>query len=83
MEANSLPQRPFGALSGLPHDRRRTMGESALTGQLVAPLRGDPSCYVENIFAHSTAPVGRWPRESSERILRRGTGLPPGRLAHR
>eukprot|EP00969_Alexandrium_andersonii_P039250 1720222-Alexandrium_andersonii.AAC.1 len=37
----------------------------------------------ESIFAHSTAPVGRRPREGSERPLWRGVGLPPGRLRHR
>eukprot|EP00969_Alexandrium_andersonii_P063456 2794683-Alexandrium_andersonii.AAC.1 len=30
-----------------PPDGRRTMSESALTGQLCAPLRGAQSCYVK------------------------------------
>eukprot|EP00969_Alexandrium_andersonii_P273917 12106687-Alexandrium_andersonii.AAC.1 len=38
-EANSPPQRPFRALSGPPPHGRLTMGESALTGQRLAPLR--------------------------------------------
>eukprot|EP00969_Alexandrium_andersonii_P040196 1761694-Alexandrium_andersonii.AAC.1 len=55
-EANTPPQRPFRALSGPPPDGRRTMGESILTGQLGAPLRGAPKLRCESIFAHSTAP---------------------------
>eukprot|EP00969_Alexandrium_andersonii_P201004 8880200-Alexandrium_andersonii.AAC.1 len=43
----STPHRmPFRAFSGPPSDGRRTMGESLLTGQLGAPLRGVPSSYV-------------------------------------
>eukprot|EP00969_Alexandrium_andersonii_P286690 12673498-Alexandrium_andersonii.AAC.1 len=46
-EASSPPQRPFRALSGQPPDRRRTVGESALTGKVWAPFRGARSCYVK------------------------------------
>eukprot|EP00969_Alexandrium_andersonii_P355880 15445396-Alexandrium_andersonii.AAC.1 len=58
------------------------MGESALTGQLGAPLRGAPELLCESIFAPSTAPVGRRPPEGSEGPLWRGVGLPLGRLGH-
>eukprot|EP00969_Alexandrium_andersonii_P252006 11138569-Alexandrium_andersonii.AAC.1 len=46
-EASTPPQRPFRALSGPPLDRRRTMGQSAPTWQLGAPLRSDLSCSVK------------------------------------
>eukprot|EP00969_Alexandrium_andersonii_P348051 15389657-Alexandrium_andersonii.AAC.1 len=59
------------------------MGESALTGQLGAPLRGRPTLQCESIFAHSAAPAGRCPREGSEGPLWRGARLPPGRLGPR
>eukprot|EP00969_Alexandrium_andersonii_P354545 15442403-Alexandrium_andersonii.AAC.1 len=45
-ETSPPPQRPFRALPGLPPDGRRTMGESALTGQLRAPRSGAQCCYV-------------------------------------
>eukprot|EP00969_Alexandrium_andersonii_P369113 15474397-Alexandrium_andersonii.AAC.1 len=59
------------------------MGESALTGQLWAPLRGAPKLLRKSIFAHSVAAVGRRPREGSEGPLWRGACLPLGRLGHR
>eukprot|EP00969_Alexandrium_andersonii_P235044 10377827-Alexandrium_andersonii.AAC.1 len=43
MEARPPPQRPFRALSGPLPDGRRTMGESALTGQLGSPVVWRPS----------------------------------------
>eukprot|EP00969_Alexandrium_andersonii_P282943 12507818-Alexandrium_andersonii.AAC.1 len=52
------------------------MGEIALTGQLGAPLRGAPKLPCESIFAHTTAPVGRRPREGSEGPLWRGLASP-------
>eukprot|EP00969_Alexandrium_andersonii_P357362 15448615-Alexandrium_andersonii.AAC.1 len=55
-EAGSPPQRPLRALLGPPPDGRRTMGESALTGQLWAPLSGAQSCYVK-----ASSPIVRRP----------------------
>eukprot|EP00969_Alexandrium_andersonii_P139127 6152765-Alexandrium_andersonii.AAC.1 len=36
----------------------------------------------QSALVHSTAPLGRRPREGSEGPLRRGVVLPPGRLGH-
>eukprot|EP00969_Alexandrium_andersonii_P009907 432426-Alexandrium_andersonii.AAC.1 len=41
-------------------DGHRPMGESALTGQLGAPLRGAPSCYVR-----ASSPIVRRPSGGS------------------
>eukprot|EP00969_Alexandrium_andersonii_P017129 749590-Alexandrium_andersonii.AAC.1 len=62
------PQRPFRALSRHPPDENCTMGESALTGQLGAPLSRRPKMPREGIFARrtATAPVERGPREGTE-----------------
>eukprot|EP00969_Alexandrium_andersonii_P135742 6005486-Alexandrium_andersonii.AAC.1 len=46
----------FRALSLPPPDGRRTMDESALIGQLGAPLRGAPSCYVLSLI-HISEPT--------------------------
>eukprot|EP00969_Alexandrium_andersonii_P144049 6370061-Alexandrium_andersonii.AAC.1 len=65
-EAKSFPQKPFRALSKAPLDGRRTMGESARTGQLGAPLRSAPSCHVK-----ASLPVVRRPsRGGLERALK-------------
>eukprot|EP00969_Alexandrium_andersonii_P076742 3383507-Alexandrium_andersonii.AAC.1 len=45
--------------------------------------RGAQELLCESIFAHSTALVGRRPREGSEGPPWEGVGLPPGRLGHR
>eukprot|EP00969_Alexandrium_andersonii_P364235 15463691-Alexandrium_andersonii.AAC.2 len=73
-EANTPPQRPFRALSGPPPDGRRTMGESALTGQLGVPLCGAPCCYVKASSHIVRRPSGGGP----ERALK---GLCGGVLA--
>eukprot|EP00969_Alexandrium_andersonii_P317281 14017395-Alexandrium_andersonii.AAC.1 len=67
-EAIPPPQRPCRALSGLPPDGRRGMGESALTGQLGVPLRGAPSCNVK-----AASPIVR--RPSGGGIKRAPMGL--------
>eukprot|EP00969_Alexandrium_andersonii_P007434 323916-Alexandrium_andersonii.AAC.1 len=46
-EGGPPPQRLTGAPSEPPPNGCRTMGESALTARLGAPLRSAPSCCVE------------------------------------
>eukprot|EP00969_Alexandrium_andersonii_P176218 7792109-Alexandrium_andersonii.AAC.1 len=65
-EASPPPRRPFRALLGPSPDRRRTMGGDAFTQQLWAPRSGAQKLPCQGALAHSTAPVGRWPREGSE-----------------
>eukprot|EP00969_Alexandrium_andersonii_P336750 14885243-Alexandrium_andersonii.AAC.1 len=63
-EASTPRQRPFRALSGPPPDGRRTMGESPLTDQLRAPLRGAPSCCVKASSPIAQRPSGGGPERA-------------------
>eukprot|EP00969_Alexandrium_andersonii_P364355 15463971-Alexandrium_andersonii.AAC.1 len=61
-EGGHPPRRPTGALLEPPPSRRLTMGESAPTERLGAPLRSAPSC-----CAKASSPIVRRPvGDSSE-----------------
>eukprot|EP00969_Alexandrium_andersonii_P289680 12803665-Alexandrium_andersonii.AAC.1 len=87
-----LPRRPggrptplhrrFRALSGPPPNGHRSMGESALPGQLWAPLRGAPSCCVKASSPIARRPLGGGPKRALNGLWRR-VGLRLGRLGHR
>eukprot|EP00969_Alexandrium_andersonii_P358514 15451156-Alexandrium_andersonii.AAC.1 len=71
-EAGSPPKMHFRALLGPPPNGRCTVRERSDKATWGAASR----C----IFAHTTAPAGRRPREGSEGPLHRGVGLPPVHL---